>query len=88
MTSFGLKLNGIWRIHNNFGNPISAAVSMGFNVIDDDGVNRVTDLIAAVGKNLTVISRDTSIPGRVGTYTFIKILGIFLFIILIIKILH
>ncbi len=59
-----------------FGNPIGGAVSMGFNVIDDDGVNRVNDLIAAVGKNLTVISRDTSIPGRVGTYTFMKILGI------------
>ena len=59
-----------------FGNPIAGAVLMGFNVIDDDGTNRVNDLIAAVGKNVTVISRDTTIPGRQGTYAFIKILGI------------
>ena len=38
------------------GAPIAGAVLMGFNVIDDDGTNRVNDLIAAVGKNITVIS--------------------------------
>jgi len=35
-----------------FGNPIGGAVSMGFNVLDDDGVNRVNDLIAAVGTSM------------------------------------